>query len=598
MFQDFQSRANPADGPPRLAALRKALTEAGLAGWIVPRTDAYQGEYVAPCDERLAWLMGFTGSAGTGYVTQSGAALATDGRYRLQGRAQCADEIDLIIEPEARAGDWLRAALPQGGQVGFDPWLHTPGQLEALRKALGDGGITLVPHANLIDRIWPDRPAPPAAPARAHPPEWAGETSADKRARLAEALRHDGQRAAVLSLPDSICWLLNLRGGDIRCNPLMQGFAILHDDARVTLFTQPEKLAGIAPEGVTIRPTGDLLPALGDLPGPVRIDPATAPVALFDRLRAAGTAITEAPDPCLLPKARKNSAELAGMRAAHLRDGAAMVRFLSWLDRAMAAGEPLDEITLVTRLEGFRAETGALRDLSFDTICGTGPHGAIIHYRVTEPSNRALRPGDVLLIDSGGQYADGTTDITRTLPVGDPANPALDPARVPFTRVLQGMIALSRLRFPRGLAGRDLDPVARAPLWSEGLDYDHGTGHGVGAALSVHEGPARISRAGALALEPGMILSNEPGYYRPDAFGIRLENLIAVQEAEAETGRDFLGFETLTLCPIDRGLIRRDLLSPGDIDWLDRYHADVRAALMPLIPASDQDWLTWQTRPL
>lgn len=600
MFQDFKSRANPADGPIRLAALRRAMSVAGLDGWIAPRADAHQGEYVAPSDERLAWLIGFTGSAGTAYVTAGKAALATDGRYRIQGREQCADEIDIVIEPGESAADWLRKALPQGGRVGFDPWLHTPRQIETLAKALADSQITLEPYENLIDRIWADRPAPPSAPARVHPAELAGESSADKRNRMAAILRAAGQCAAVLTLPDSICWLMNLRGSDIQRNPLMLGFAVLTDDGKVTLYTDPAKLKGLEAElgGARVRPAAGLAPALRSLRGPVRMDPATAPVALFEELADAEVAVARDSDPCLLPKACKNAAELEGMRQAHLRDGVAMVEFLSWLDAALKSGAKLSETSVVAQLEGFRQATGALIDLSFDTICGTGPHGAIMHYRVTEDSDRAVLPGDVLLIDSGAQYADGTTDITRTLPVGDAGDAAFDAVRGPYTRVLQGLIALSRLRFPKGVAGRDIDAVARAPLWTAGLDYDHGTGHGVGAALSVHEGPMRIARTSEIPLEPGMILSNEPGYYRPGSFGIRLENLIAVTPAEAEEGREFLGFETLTLCPFDTRLLELALLSSDERAWLDAYHRRVEAALAPHLSESARAWLTQATQPL
>lgn len=599
MLQDFALTARPEQGPPRLRALRDQMAQAGLDGWMQPRADAHQGEYVAPCDDRLAWLTGFTGSAGAAWVTRDRAAVSSDGRYRLQARDQCAPEIEVLIEPGDRPADWLRAALPAGGRVGFDPWLHTPAQITALDKALAGSNITLTPHDNLVDRIWADRPARPAAPARLHPGQWAGESSADKRARMASALRRDGQRAAVLTLPDSIAWLTNLRGADIPRNPIMQAFAILSDDAHLTLFTDPTKLAGLDLDPtIRLRPEAAFAPALRLLTGPVRLDPATAPLAVRQELDDAGVAVAEGADPVILAKAVKNSAEIAGMAAAHRRDALAMVRFLAWLDGAIAAGQPLTEIGVVQQLESCRAATGDLIDLSFETICGSGPHGAIVHYRVTEATDRAIRPGDVLLVDSGGQYSDGTTDITRTLPVGDPRDPAFDAVRRPYTRVLQGMIAISRLRFPKGLSGRDIDALARAPLWMDGQDYDHGTGHGVGAALSVHEGPARLSRLSEVALEPGMILSNEPGYYRPGAFGIRIENLIVVREAEAEPGRSMLGFDTLTEVPIDTRLIDRALLSADDIAWLNAYHARIRADLAPHLTGDDLRWLHSMTEAL
>ena len=428
----------------------------------------------------------------------------------------------------------------------------------------------------------------------------AGETSAAKRARLATALRAEGQHAAVLTLPDSICWLLNIRGADVPRNPVLHGFAILQDDARVSLFADPAKfdaatLAHLGPE-VTLAPPGAFLPALDALTGPVRLDRSSAPVALRQRLEAAGIPIAWGDDPCRLPKACKTDAEIAATREAHLRDGAAMVEFLCWLDIEAPKGK-LTEIDVVRALEGFRRATNALHDISFDTICGSGPHGAIIHYRVTEDTNRRLGADELLLVDSGGQYVDGTTDITRTIALGDPG----DQARAAFTRVLQGMIAISRARFPKGLAGRDLDPLARAALWLAGQDYDHGTGHGVGAFLSVHEGPQRLSRISDVPLQPGMILSNEPGYYREGVFGIRIENLIVVQAAPALPGGDDRRqycFETLTFAPIDRRLIVTAALSPGERDWLNAYHAETLARLSPRLTAGARAWLEQAAAPL
>jgi Xaa-Pro aminopeptidase len=414
---------------------------------------------------------------------------------------------------------------------------------------------------------------------------------------LAEGLRRAGQRAAVITLPDSLCWLLNIRGADVPRNPVMQGFAILHDDARVTLFAEGAKLdeatrAHLGPQ-VTLRPVNAFVPALHTLPGPVRVDRSTAPLAISRELEEAGIAIDWGDDPCRLPKACKNEGELQGMRAAHLRDGAAMVEFLCWLDRQPAGSQT--EISVTRALEGFRRATNALHDLSFDTICGSGPHGAIIHYRVTEATDRRLGQDELLLIDSGAQYADGTTDITRTLAIGDPG----EEARACYTRVLQGLIAISRARFPQGLAGRDLDPLARFALWVAGQDFDHGTGHGVGAFLSVHEGPQRISRISEVPLQPGMILSNEPGYYREGAFGIRLENLIAVREAPAlGDNRAQYCFETLTFVPFDRRLIVIPVLSAAERDWIDAYHAEVLARIGPRLGPEARDWLTKACAPL
>lgn len=599
MFQTFESHASPDQGPPRLASLRARLAEMGLQGFIVPRADVHQGEYVAARDERLQWLTGFTGSAGFCIVLPDVAGVFIDGRYRSQVKAQ----VDLaaftpVPWPEVRPGDWIAGNL-KAGAVGFDPWLHTADEIEKLEKSLERTGVTLCHVAeNPVDSIWPDQPAAPLGKVFAHPEALAGEGHGAKRARLAEALRKAGQRAAVLTLPDSICWLLNIRGADVPKNPVVHGFAVLHDDGRVDLFSDPAKYdaavrAHLGPE-VTLHAPDAFAAALHGLGGPVRLDKGAAPLAVAHLLRVAGVAVVWGDDPCKLPKACKNATEIAATREAHLRDGAAMVEFLCWLDREAPKGN-LTEIAVVQALEGFRRATNALHDISFDTICGAGPNGAMMHYRVTEETNRPVRDGELLLVDSGGQYVDGTTDITRTMAIGDPG----EEARECYTRVLQGLIAISRVRFPKGLAGRDIDALARYPLWLAGQDYDHGTGHGVGAFLSVHEGPQRISRLSEVALEPGMILSNEPGYYREGAFGIRLENLIVTQEAPAlGDNRQQLAFETLTFVPFDRRLILADRLSPGERDWLDGYHAEVLKRLAHRIGAPALDWLTRACAPI
>ncbi|VDC30788.1 putative peptidase [Pseudogemmobacter humi] len=589
MFQSFDSSVSPGQGPARLAALRERLAAQGLAGFIVPRADAHQGEYVAPCDARLEWLTGFTGSAGFCIVLPDVAGVFVDGRYRTQVKAQ----VDMahftpINWPEVKPGDWLRQHLA-GGVVGFDPWLHTADEIARIEAALA-GGVTLKPVTNPVDAIWSDRPAPPAAPAFAHPEVLAGESAGDKRARLAAELRAKGEAAAVITLPDSLCWLLNIRGGDVPRNPVVQGFAILADDGQVTVFADPAKfgadLRAHLGAGVAIRPPGDFVPALRSLTGPVRVDRATAPLAVTLELEAAGIAVSPGADPCILPKARKNAAEIAATSEAHLRDGAAFCEFLSWLERS--APGSLTEIAVVEALEGFRRATNALHDISFDTICGAGPHGAIIHYRVTRETDRPLGEGELLLVDSGAQYKDGTTDITRTMAIGDPGEEARDC----YTAVLRGLIAISRARWPRGCSGRDLDALARQFLWAKGLDYDHGTGHGVGAFLSVHEGPQRLSRLSDVVLEPGMILSNEPGYYREGAFGIRLENLILVREApRLGDGRDQLCFATLTFAPFERRLIRIETLAPEERAWLNAYHAEVLEKLGPRISPATRAWL-------
>lgn len=592
MFQDFSARFSPEHGPERLALLREVMARAGLAGFLVPRADAHQGEYVAPCDARLAWLTGFSGSAGFCVVLPDCAGVFVDGRYRVQVRA----EVDLaaftpVNWPEVKPGPWLLQHLPQGGRVGFDPWLHTRREVEELRKALAGSAVKLVEAANLVDTIWPDRPAPPMAPARIHLADYAGETGGEKRARLGASLAQMGAEAAVLTLPDSISWLLNIRGADIPRNPVVQAFAVLHADGHLTLFAEaakfgPDLRAHLGPH-VTLRPVAALAAGLRSLTGPVLVDPASAPHQIGRELEEAGLPVIWGEDPCIGPKARKTPAEVAGMKAAHIRDAAAMVEFLAWLDTEAPTGR-LTEIDVVKALETRRRATGHLRDISFDTICGAGPNGAIVHYRVTEATNRHVTPGELLLIDSGGQYDDGTTDITRTVAVG----PVPEGAAEAFTRVLQGMIALSLARFPRGLAGRDLDALARAALWQAGMDYDHGTGHGVGAALCVHEGPARISRISDVPLAPGMILSNEPGHYREGHWGIRIENLILVQEAPPLGDlRDQLCFATLTWVPIDRRLILADLLAPAERAWLNAYHVGVFARIGPLVSAPARDWL-------
>ncbi len=604
-FQTFAAATRPEQGPPRLAMLRAALAEAGLDGFLVPRADRHQGENVAPCDERLAWLTGFTGSAGFAVVLPHVTGLFVDGRYRVQARAQVdTGHFTPVDWPATQPGVWLTDQAPNGAVVGFDPWLHSRDEIERLQNSLKDTPVTLSRSPNILDRIWRDRPPRPAGPIRIHPEDLAGESGAAKRARLAETLRRAGHRAAVLTLPDALCWLLNIRGADIPRTPVVQGFAILHDDARVTLFIDPARLDTALSEhlgeGVTPRPPEAFEPALRSLQGPVRVDPATAPLAVADALAEAGVAVAWAADPCTLPKARKNPAEIAGIRAAHLRDGAAMVEFLAWLDARAAEvcnGARLTEVEVVQALEGFRHATGQLHDISFDTIAGSGPHGAIVHYRVTGETDRPLAAGEVLLVDSGGQYPDGTTDVTRTLAIGPPPPAAV----AAFTRVLQGMIAISRLRWPKGLAGCHLDAVARAPLWLAGQDYDHGTGHGVGAFLGVHEGPQRLSRQSEVPLEPGMVLSNEPGYYREGEFGIRIENLVAVTEAPGfpeGDDRSMYQFETLTWVPIDRRLIDTAELTKAERDWLDRYHRNTRERLAGGLSAAASDWLEWATAPL
>lgn len=599
MFQSFEAKTRPEDGAPRLAALRGAMRAEGLDGFVVPRADRFQGENVAPCDERLAWLTGFTGSAGFAAILNDRAGVFIDGRYRVQVKVQTDATVFTAVHwPETQLEDWLIHALPHGGVIGFDPWLHTIAEIDRLRAALAPRHINLQPVANLIDAVWSDRPDPPLAQAETWPLAYAGRSAEAKLAEIAACLAQSGEDAALITQPDSLCWLLNLRGGDVAHTPVLHAMGIMHRDGRLDLFVEPEKLAGVPlPAAVALHAPHALAAALAAQTGRMRLDPATAPQAAKAILAETPAVILEGSDPCLLPKACKHPAEIKATTAAHLRDGVAMVRFLSWFDQEAPKGI-LTEIECVRALEGFRRDTGLLKDISFDTIAGAGPNGAIVHYRVTDASNAPVIPGSLFLIDSGGQYEDGTTDITRTLSVGD--TPPQE-AREAFTQVLQGMIAIHRARFPKGVAGAHLDALARAPLWAAGRDFDHGTGHGVGVYLGVHEGPQRIARVSTLPLAPGMILSNEPGYYREGAFGIRIENLVVVVEAPMLPGGDaraMLGFENLTWVPIDRRLVLAEHLAPWERDWINQYHAEVFAKLSAQLDPATQDWLKSACAPI
>ena len=592
-------------GAEKLARLRAELTRHGAQGFIVPRSDEHQGEYVPPSADRLAWLTGFTGSAGLAVVLPSSAALFVDGRYTLQAKAQVESALyaqrHLAEEP---AGDYIAKHLKPGEVLGYDPWLLMPGEVERYRAACGQAGGKLKPlESNPLDAIWKDRPKPPASPAVPHPVEFSGKASAEKRRDLARKLAEAKADAAILTSPDSIGWLLNMRGGDLTYTPVALCFAILHADASVDLFIDRRKVS-IALENhfgkeVRISPPGDLgaaLAKLGAAKKRVLADPGSCAAWIFDRLTEAGSTIIRAPDPCLLPKACKNSVELEGARAAHRRDGAALTRFLAWLSAAAAKGG-VREIAASDKLEEIRRGGEHFKGLSFPTISGAGPNGAIVHYRASPATERVLENGNLYLVDSGAQYLDGTTDVTRTVAVGNPTAEMRDR----FTRVLKGHIALASCRFPQGTTGSQLDALARRPLWEAGLDYDHGTGHGVGSYLGVHEGPQRISKTGnAQALLPGMIVSDEPGYYKTGAYGIRIENLVAVTDLGegGEGGKKLLGFETLTLAPIDLALVEPHLLDADETRWLDAYHARLRKELGPLLDAPARAWLDRATRPL
>lgn len=601
-FQTYEDPAPPSASAARVASIRAEMRKQSLDGIIIPRGDAHQGEYVAPHDERLSWATGFTGSAGMAIVLTDSAAIFIDGRYTLQVTDQTDGSIFTPLHLiEAPPAQWLRKTVKAGQRIGFDPWLHTPNGLEPLAAAVKDAGGTLVAvEHSPVDLAWRDQPPPPLAPIVAHDLSLAGEASAQKRTRIAASVTAAKANAAVITLPESIAWLLNIRGGDVSHVPLPHSFATINAEGAVDLFVAPQKVSPALNahlgNGVRVRPVeefGAALDQLGAARSAVLIDPAWSAVWAFDRLQRAGATVIRGADPCLLPKACKNKVELDGVRAAHVRDGVALSRFLVWAKREGSKGA-ISEIQACEKLEDFRRETGALKDLSFDSISGSGPNGAIVHYRVTRKTDRRLAPGELFLIDSGGQYADGTTDVTRTVALGAPTAEMRDR----FTRVLQGHIALATAVFPEGTTGAQLDTLARAPLWQAGLDYDHGTGHGVGAYLSVHEGPQSISkRPITQALLPGMICSNEPGYYKTGGYGIRIENLIVVEPRTMQGGeRKMLGFETITLAPIDLDLVEVSMLSVSERGWLNAYHARVRETLTPLLDAAMAQALAHETR--
>ena len=601
MLQSFDSPGDTSLCAARVKRLRALISARSIDAFIVPRADEHQGEYVPPAAERLRWITGFSGSAGLAVIGRRAACLFVDGRYILQAPTQIDTGIFEVREtPQQKLADWLMEHVPADGSVGFDPWLHTLAEIERLGEAVARKSLRLKPVTpNPVDGAWgSDRPAPPAGAVIVHPLEYAGTPAQDKLGELQKRLRDDGQDAVVLTLPDSICWLLNIRGSDVAHNPVALAFAIVPAKGKVELFIDAAKIGAdaaahlapvarvLAPRELPVR-----LKALRAAERKVRLDAETAAFAVARALGKAG--IVRGRDPCIEPKARKCAAEIKGARAAHARDGVAMVRYLAWLDANAAAGR-IDEIAAVRGLETFRRASSLLRDISFDTISGSGPNGAIVHYRVSEATNRKLGARELFLIDSGAQYVDGTTDITRTVAIGEPTAEM----RTRYTSVLKGHIAISTARFPAGTRGVDLDPLARHALWALGLDYDHGTGHGVGSYLSVHEGPASISKRGMVALEPGMILSNEPGYYKAGAYGIRIENLVLVEAGKVPAGgeRSMLGFETLTLAPYDRRLIVAGDLTVAERAWVDAYHARVAAEIGPLLEtAAERAWLAAAT---
>lgn len=608
MFQDFDEISDPSKGLERVTRLRHWLAEKGLDGFIVPRSDEHQGEYVAARSERLKWLTGFSGSAGVAIVLPSRAAIFVDGRYTLQVRDQADPDVfafeSLIDNPPPK---WIKANLGKGVRLAYDPWLHTIGEVKALATATHETGAEIVPlDANPIDELWKDQPDASLAPVDIHPIEFAGELARDKLARLAAAIAKSGATHAVLTDPSSLAWAFNIRGADVPHTPLALGFAVLAADGSHKLFIDKRKLPMKTEAYLTqladLRPPSALEAEVATLAkdgAAIALDPVLAAERLRMLVTENGGKVVKAPDPARLPRATKNTAEIAGARAAHRRDGAAVAKLLCWLDEQEP--DTLDEITVVTKLEEMRRVTGdetqmPLRDVSFSTIAGAGPNGAIMHYRVSTATNLPLKEGELFLLDSGGQYQDGTTDITRTVPVGQPT----DEMRTRYTLVLKGLINISLLRFPPGTRGSDIDAVARLALWKAGLDYAHGTGHGVGSYLSVHEGPQRIAKTGTEKLLEGMILSNEPGYYKPGSYGIRLENLIIVTPAVDEADGDIAmhGFETLTLAPFDKRMLRTSLLTRDELHWLDEYHQRVLSEIGPMVGGAVLAWLEKATSPL
>lgn len=593
----------------RLDALRQELARRGLDGFVVPIADEHLSEYVGAYAQRLQWLTGFNGSAGTAVVLARSATIFVDGRYTLQVRDQVDGRLwDYQSVPETSVAKWLGEHAPEGGRIGYDPWLHSRGWVQAASREAAKKGASLVPlAANPLDAVWSDRPHPSRAAAMPHDEALAGQASRDKRAALADGLKAEAIDSCVISALDSVAWLLNIRGSDVDRTPVVLSYVLARADATADLYIDKDKvtpaLRAHLGDEVRIHPRESFAPALAALAGTrVAVDPDRSVAAIFEALADAGAQIVEKTDPCVLPKAIKNAAEQAGHRAAQLRDGAAMVRFLHWLSVEAPKGD-VTEIDAAERLHRFREGTGALRDLSFDTISGSGPNGAIVHYRVSPETNRRLEPASAYLVDSGGQYPDGTTDITRTVWIGPrPGQAGEPPAELKdrFTRVLKGHIALARASFPKGTDGAQLDVLARQFLWAAGVDYAHGTGHGVGSFLAVHEGPQRIAKTGhGQELLPGMILSNEPGYYKTGAYGIRIENLLLVEERSIEGAEgQWRGFETLTLVPIDRALVDLALMDGEERAWWNAYHARVRESLAPHLGAQDRAWLEGACSPL
>ena len=602
-FQTFEEPESGVALTARLSTFRDELARLKLTGFVIPRADQQQNEYVAPSEERLAWLTGFTGSAGLAIVLAQEAALFVDGRYTLQAAKQVdagAWSIEPLVDPTPES--WLAKHLKPGDRLGFDPWLHTSAAAERLTAACAKADAALVAiDGNPLDSVWTERPQPPLGPVAVHGPQFSGEAEADKLQRIRLEIERLGVEALVLSDSHAVAWTFNIRGADVSHTPLPLSYALVPKGGRPIVFIDHRKLSNSArdhlEQSADVAEPEALTPKLTELArsgAGIGLDSATAADALSRLIEAAGGKAVRASDPVSLLKAVKNPTEIAGTKTAHKRDAVALARFLAWIDREAPSGA-LTEIDTVEALETFRRDTGALKDVSFPTIAGTGPNGAIVHYRVTRKSNRRISSGDLLLIDSGAQYEDGTTDVTRTIAIGAPTPEMRDR----FTRVLRGHIAIARAVFPDGTTGAQLDTLARQFLWQAGIDFDHGTGHGVGSYLSVHEGPARISKLGTTPLRRGMILSNEPGYYKTNAYGIRIENLELVVGAEIKGAEKPVNtFETLTLAPIDRRLVDLDMLDGEELSWLNNYHARVRHEVRPHVDQATKAWLDEATAPL
>lgn len=579
----------------RLSALREELKNNGLTGFVVPICDEHMSEYVGEYAQRLPWLTGFGGSAGSAIVMADKAAIFTDGRYTVQVRDQVDGSLfDYVAVAQTSPVQWIAANAAEGDIIGYDAWLHTQDWVKKADAAAAQAGAKLVAvDSNPIDAIWPDRPAPSDAALLVHDVKYAGKSSEEKRAEMAAQLREKGADAAIIAALDSVAWVFNIRGSDVSNTPVPLSFALLHDDGTADLFVAPEKMTAQVKahlgNQVTIRRYDELAPHLATLSGKkIAVDPERSVAAIAQALQAGGAEIIALRDPAVLPKAIKNKVEQQGTIDAHIRDGAALSRYLRWCSEELVKGGQ-DELSAATKLREFRDETGVLKDISFRTISATGPHGALPHYSVDADSNINIEAGQLYLVDSGGQYLDGTTDVTRVIAVGEPT----DEMRRRYTQVLKGHIALARARFPDGTNGGQLDGLARAALWADGVDYAHGTGHGVGSFLAVHEGPQRISKSGSdEPLRAGMIVSNEPGYYKAGEFGIRIENLVLIRAAQIDGAEgDYLEFENLTWAPMEPKLIDAGLLTSEELDWVNSYHAETLRKIGPLLPDDDRAWL-------